>query len=73
MADAHNDDESRSAEAAGVRRDRPQGTHEPSAADHVWVAVLVVIIVVLVLVGILSHIDMNDSGSPTQDWNTVWH
>ncbi|MER7950368.1 hypothetical protein ABTY59_23575 [Streptomyces sp. NPDC096079] len=73
MADAPDDDESGSAEEHDARPDHPQGTHEPSAADHIWVAVLVVIIVVLVLVGILSNLDMNDSGSSTQDWETVWH
>ncbi|MBB4986680.1 MULTISPECIES: hypothetical protein [Streptomyces] len=73
MADVHNDDENRNAEEDSARPERPQGPHEPSAADHFWVAVLVVIIVVLILVGILSNIDMNDSGSSTQDWNTVWH
>lgn len=34
-------------------------------------AVLVLIVVVLFLVGFLSNVDM-DTGTPTQDWNTVW-
>lgn len=75
MADAHNGDEDEdwSAEAGRARPDDPQGGHVPSAADHVWVAVLVIIIVVLILVVVLPHLDMNNGGSTTQDWDTVWH
>ncbi|WP_354638204.1 hypothetical protein [Kitasatospora camelliae] len=44
----------------------------PGPEDRVMVALLALIVLVLVLVGIVSNLDM-DSGSPGQDWNTVWH
>ncbi|MGW6420585.1 hypothetical protein [Streptomyces sp. NPDC055055] len=75
MVDGEDDDAVRRADGDGDddRPDRPQDTHHPGPADHFWVGVLVVIVVILVLIGILSNVDMNNGGDPSQDWDTVWH
>ncbi|MFJ5073046.1 hypothetical protein ACIP8Z_00350 [Streptomyces sp. NPDC088553] len=73
MLDAEDDDAGQGAEGDGDRQDRLPDPYRPGPEDHVWVAVLVVIVVVLVLVGIMSNMDVNNSGDPAQDWDTVWH
>ncbi|MFC9588745.1 hypothetical protein ACFTUC_02860 [Streptomyces sp. NPDC056944] len=75
MLDADNDDagRGRGAEGDGDQPDHPPGRHHPGPEDHFWVAVLVLIIVVLFLIGLLSNVDMNNTGPTGQDWETVWH
>ncbi|MFF7993351.1 hypothetical protein ACFZDG_26580 [Kitasatospora xanthocidica] len=68
MSDEKSDDDGRSAEGEGDRRDRPPAPHRPGFEDRFWLVLLALIVVALFVAGFLS-----DAGSAGPDGYTGWH